>query len=177
MSADLVDILADAASRRFFGKYRGLVVDNQDSTSRARLQVKVPAVMGDVPIWALPCVPYAGDSVGFFALPDVGTAVWIEFEAGNIDYPIWVGCFWSDGQIATADAAPSIKFLKTGKFTLRIDDDSGEVSLEVSSGSSLKLTTLEFTANGKSITHQTDGAKIALDAVSVDVNNGAFKVT
>jgi uncharacterized protein involved in type VI secretion and phage assembly len=177
MSADLIEALLESATRRYYGKYRGVVADNKDTTSRGRLQVKVPAVLGDTPVWALPCVPYAGDSVGFFAMPEPETGVWVEFEAGDLNYPIWVGCFWADGQIDAADAVPTVKFLKTKKFTLRIDDDSGEVSFEVESGSSLKMTTLEFTANGKSITHQTDGAKVALDAVSVDVNDGAFKVT
>jgi uncharacterized protein involved in type VI secretion and phage assembly len=177
MSADLIEALIESATRRFYGKYRGVVVDNKDDTSRARLQVKVPAVMGDTAVWALPCVPYAGDSVGFFALPEPETAVWIEFEAGDLNYPIWVGCFWADGQIDSSDAVATVKFLKTKKFTLRIDDDSGEVSFEVASGSSLKMTTLDFTAKGKSITQQTDGAKIAMDAMSVDVNDGAFKVT
>jgi uncharacterized protein involved in type VI secretion and phage assembly len=177
MSTDLIETVVESATRRYYGKYRGVVADNNDTTSRGRLQVKVPAVLGDTAIWALPCVPYAGDSVGFFAMPEPQTAVWVEFEAGNIDYPIWVGCFWTDGQIDSADAAPTVKFFKTGKFTIRIDDDSGEVSFEVASGSSLKMTTLEFTVNGKSITHQTDSAKVALDAMSVEVNDGAFKVT
>jgi uncharacterized protein involved in type VI secretion and phage assembly len=176
VTADLIDILADRAASRFYGKYRGVVVDNKDTTSRGRLQVKVPAVMADTPIWALPCVPYAGKSVGLFALPEPDTMVWVEFEAGNLDYPIWVGCFWADGEIDSADAMPNVKFLKTKKFTLRIDDDSGEVSFEVSSGSTLKMTTLDFTAKGKTVTHETDGAKTVLDAASFDVNSGAFKV-
>ncbi len=177
MSADLIEALLESAARRFYGKYRGIVVANNDDSSRGRLQVKIPAVLGDTPVWALPCVPYAGDGVGFFALPEPDTAVWIEFEAGDLNYPIWVGCFWLDGQIDSSDAVPTVKFLKTAKFTLRIDDDSGEVSLEVESGSSLKLTTQDFTVQGKSITHQTDGAKIAMDAMSVEINDGAFKVT
>src|SRR6266851_5342963 len=61
----------DAIGGRFFGKYRGLVAGNVDPTSRGRLQVQVPAVMGEETVWAAPCVPYAGDGVGFFALPPV----------------------------------------------------------------------------------------------------------
>src|SRR5437763_17049447 len=54
-----------ALDGQFFGKYRGLVVDNTDPTHRGRLQVKVPAVMGEETLWAEPCAPYAGDGVGF----------------------------------------------------------------------------------------------------------------
>ena len=114
-----------ALDGQFFGKYRGLVVDNTDPTYRGRLQVKVPAVMGEETLWAEPCAPYAGDGVGFFALPPANAGVWVEFEAGDPRYPIWSGCFWACGQIDAADAAPSIKFFKTDSFTIRIDDEQG----------------------------------------------------
>src|SRR5690606_19991990 len=92
---DLLDFVAS----HFFGKYRGLVVDNADPTDRGRLQVKVPAVLGDEAVWALPCVPYAGAGVGFYALPEAGTAIWVEFEAGDPSFPVWTGCFWGDGEL------------------------------------------------------------------------------
>ena len=77
---------------RFYGKYRGTVLDVDAATMR--IKASVPAVLGSVSSgWAWPCVPYAGDSVGFAFLPEVGSAVWIEFEAGNVSFPIWTGCF------------------------------------------------------------------------------------
>jgi uncharacterized protein involved in type VI secretion and phage assembly len=176
MPDDLLDALLDSATRRFYGKYRGTVADNNDPTSRGRLQVSVPAVMGGASVWAMPCVPYAGDSVGFFALPDVGTGVWVEFEAGNPSYPIWVGCFWGDGQIDTADAVPTIKFLKTKSMKIRINDSSGELLIENDSGSSMKLTALDITLKSKTITGTTDVTKVVLDSVHFDVNDGAFTV-
>ena len=176
MSDDMVDVLLDAATRRFYGKYRGLVSDNSDPTSRGRLKVTVPAVMGATPVWAMPCVPYAGDGVGFFALPEPGTGVWVEFEAGNPRHPIWVGCFWGDGQIDAADAVPSIKFLKTKSMKIRIDDSSGELLIENDSGSSIKLTALDITHKSKTVTQSTDATKTVLDSVRFDVNNGAFTV-
>src|SRR5262245_30493105 len=82
----------------FFGKYKGLVVENQDPEKRGRLQVQVPQVLGDLKVWATPCVPYAGKDKGLFLMPDKKTGVWVEFEAGNASLPIWSGCFWTDGQ-------------------------------------------------------------------------------
>ena len=67
----------------FFGKYRGIVRDNNDSTGRGRLEVLVPAVMSDEPVWALPCAPYAGNNMGLYAIPEKGTGVWVEFEGGR----------------------------------------------------------------------------------------------
>lgn len=176
MHEDSVDALLDIATRRFYGKYRGVVSDNQDQNKRGRLQVTVPAVMAETPVWAMPCVPYAGANVGFYALPDVGTGVWVEFEAGNPSYPIWVGCFWGDGQIASADAAPTIKFLKTSSVSIRIDDDAGEIVIETQQGSSVKLTSMEIVSKAKTVTQTTDSTKTVLDTAQFNVNNGAFTV-
>ena len=107
----------------------------------------VPALLGDQSVWAMPSVPYAGDGVGFFAMPPVGTGVWVEFEAGDLDYPIWSGCFWADGQISSSDAVPTVKFWKTDAVTVRIDDDAGEIVIETQAAT-LKLTATEITAAG-----------------------------
>ncbi len=160
----------------FYGKYRGLVVDNEDPTKRGRLKVRVPAVMGEEEVWALPCAPYAGDGVGLFLLPEVGTGVWVEFEAGDPSFPIWAGFFWGDGQIPDRDAVPAIKFLRTGKLTLRIDDEAGELLIEMDNGSTLKLTAGEITQESSSITNQAGGKKTALTAAHFDVHEGALTV-
>ena len=90
----------------FFGKYRGKIENNIDPMLQGRVQVSVPAVLGDGSLaWAMPCVPYAGSGVGLFMIPPVGTNIWVEFESGNPDYPIWAGCFWGTGE---APAQPAI---------------------------------------------------------------------
>ena len=77
---------------KFWGKYRGTVVNNIDPEQRGRIQAIVPAVTGLVPSsWAMPCVPFAGKQEGFFAVPQIASGVWIEYEDGNPDKPIWVG--------------------------------------------------------------------------------------
>jgi uncharacterized protein involved in type VI secretion and phage assembly len=171
-----MDEMYEMAEGRFFGKYRGKVVENRDPTARGRLQVVVPAVMGEEPVWALPCVPYAGAGVGFFALPEAGTGVWVEFEAGDPSYPIWTGCFWGDGDIPAADAEPTIKFWRTEKLTLRIDDSVGELVIENDSGSVIRLTPTEISQESQQINNKAGGKETALTAVAFDVANGAFRV-
>src|SRR4029434_1227565 len=124
----------------FFGKYRGTVSDNADATNRGRLKVRVPSILGSVECWAMPCVPYAGKSVGFYSLPEPGTGIWVEFEAGDPSYPIWSGCFWADNALADPRGGP-IKIWKTEKLTVRIDDDNDELKLETTSGSKVTLAT------------------------------------
>lgn len=173
---DCADEMYEATEARYFGKYRGLVDDNQDPTGRGRLKVRVPAVMGEQAVWALPCVPYAGPGLGLFTLPEVGTGVWVEFEAGDPSFPIWVGCFWGDGDIPSGDAVPDVKFLRTRKLTLRIDDSVGELVIENDSGSSFRLTPQEISQESSSVTSQAGSKKTALTAAHFDVHDGAFTV-
>ena len=81
--------------KQYFGKYRGTVLNSTDPMLLGRIIAQVPDVPG-VNAWAMPCLPYAPKH-GTLAIPPVGTNVWIEFEQGNPDYPIWSGCFWTAG--------------------------------------------------------------------------------
>ena len=51
------------------------------------------------PAGAGPACPTPATAVGFAFLPEVGAGVWIEFEGGDVSYPIWVGCYWRDGEV------------------------------------------------------------------------------
>lgn len=125
---------------KLFGKYRGFVVDNNDPMKLRRLKVKVPALFGDEVLdWAWPCEPYGGlGEVSFVAVPPVGAGVWVEFEAGDPDSPIWSGC-WSAAPGGTpeisseADAKyPYNKVIKTESgHTLELDDTSGEEKIKL----------------------------------------------
>jgi hypothetical protein len=158
-----LDRVVEAMSQRFYGKYRGTVTNTSDPTKKGMLQVRVPAVLGDQMVWALPCAPYAGNSIGFFALPPVDSSVWVEFEAGNLNQPIWAGCFWKDGEIDSADAVEGVAFWKTPGLTIRIDNDAGEVEIE--------------TSGGAKITMKGDGIKIEAPEVELSGNGGTAKVS
>jgi uncharacterized protein involved in type VI secretion and phage assembly len=128
---DVMYEMLDVMEGCFFGKYRGLVKDNRDSTGRGRLKVTVPAVLGDRQVWALPCTPYAGNNMGLYAMPEKDTGVWIEFEAGDPSYPIWVGCFWADGQAPKNElgtkASPPLKIIRSQQGLLVTLDDQQQV--------------------------------------------------
>ena len=95
MTDALLQDLLEHVRGRYYGKYRGVVVDVDAATMRVK--ASVPAVLGGVTSgWAAPCVPYAGPQVGFLMLPDVGSGVWIEFEGGDVSFPIWTGCYWNE---------------------------------------------------------------------------------
>lgn len=116
--------------KKYYGKYRGKVVSNLDKLGLGRLEVEVPSVLNTTPVWALPCVPYAGAGVGMYMMPPLAANVWVEFEAGELSSPIWTGCFWSEGQIPQP-AFPEIKRIQTDSALFEIKDipGGGQVSL------------------------------------------------
>jgi uncharacterized protein involved in type VI secretion and phage assembly len=161
------DIL-ESIRGRFYGKYRGTVVDVDASTMR--IKASVPAVLGTVNSgWAWPCVPYAGDSVGFAFLPDIGAAVWIEFEGGDPSFPIWTGCFWLSGQIPS-DAAAEVRVIVTKQHKILLDDDQGSITIQDSNNNSITL-------DSSGLTLSNGGQTIQISSSSVSVNNGALEVT
>jgi uncharacterized protein involved in type VI secretion and phage assembly len=182
---DLMDHMVDWMRSKRYGKYRGMVVDNADALKRGRLQVSVPSVLGALNVWAEPCVPYAGDQVGFFAMPPVDAGVWVEFEGGDISFPIWVGCYWRDNE-PPQGGDPEIKMLKTDAITLTLDDSADEAKLENSSNASITMSDKVETVatNGKhtvaagQVTSDSGGTgKVDVTASGTVVNNGSLGVT
>jgi uncharacterized protein involved in type VI secretion and phage assembly len=164
---------SDVMHRRFFGKYRGQVTDNNDTSGRGRLEVLVPAVMGKEPVWALPCVPYAGANMGLYTIPEIDAGVWVEFEAGDPSYPIWVGCYWGDGQTPKnnrgAAATPPRKILRSKKGLMVVLDDSGQV-ITVSDKDGNNVISIEV-QQGKATVKAT--AKVVIEAPQIELVENA----
>lgn len=162
----------------FFGKYRGQVENNVDPLQQGRVQVSCPAVLGDGSLaWAMPCSPYAGSGVGFFAIPPNGANVWVEFEGGDPDYPIWGGCFWGVGEAPTLPTAiPQMKMLKTDGITLTLSDVPGAGGLTLEAGPPAVPIPVKITMDASGLTLEHGAAKVQLDPVKVSVNNGALEV-
>jgi hypothetical protein len=108
--------------QRFWGKYRATIADNQDPQYRGRIRVSSPLVYGRnsdsgelvVSPWALPCFAYGGSAdMGSFAVPPIGSGVWIEFEQGDPDKPIWVGS-WVQSPSGSGTEVPKEAVIKEG---------------------------------------------------------------
>ena len=125
-----LDEQADAQDR-MLGKYRGIVFNNQDPLRLGRIQAMIPEVLGEIPSgWASPCTPYAGTLAGFYAVPLPGAGVWIEFEAGDISRPIWVGGWWATGELppkaAGVPAMTTAKVLRSDTGLTVVLDDAAQ---------------------------------------------------
>lgn len=167
-------------SKCYYGKYRGVVVSNVDPMRMGRIQASVPDVGSAIPTtWAMACVPITGKGSGTYLVPQIGAGVWIEYEQGDPEFPIWTGCFWGSSSEVPSLAqqgnplSPSI-ILESGlKSIIMISDlpgPTGGILLKSSTGASIKINDVGITiSNGK-------GAKIVMTGPSVNVNNGALVV-
>lgn len=164
----------------FYGKYRGVVLNNIDPMQQGRLLVQVPDVSGLAPAtWAMPCVPIAGVQNGLFALPIIGSGVWVEFEQGDPEYPIWVGCFWGSAAeipalaLATPPGVPAITLqtpLQNGITISDLPGPTGGVVIKSATGASLIVNdTGIYIQNGK-------GAAITMLGPTTDINAGGLTV-
>jgi uncharacterized protein involved in type VI secretion and phage assembly len=165
--------------RRYYGKYRGTVLSNVDVQNQGRILAQVPAVSNVIPTtWALPCLPFAGVSSGFFALPAIGSAVWIEFEGGDVRKPIWTGGFWAEAQIpplalAAPPALQQLTIHTTAGNMFMVSDvpgPTGGILLQTATGAFISISTLGIVIdNGQ-------GASISMIGPAVSVNQGAMEV-
>lgn len=163
-----------ATVTRHYGKYRGLVTDNQDPKNLARIRAKVPEVLQDVVTgWALPSLPYSGKGSGFFRVPAAGAGVWVEFEAGDVSRPVWTGCWWGDGQLpADQDgnsATPDYSILRSEKGLMVVLNDAGP-TIAVSDQNGTNLVKIDVSQNQITINAST---KVVVNAAQIELVDGA----
>jgi uncharacterized protein involved in type VI secretion and phage assembly len=177
--------MSDTSSEgKYYGKYRGTVVNNIDPMFMGRLLVEVPDVLSLVPsTWAEPCVPLAGPTgppMGVFLVPPIGAGVWVEFEQGDPNYPIWSGCRWGTASdiptLARAGlpVSPSIVLQTAGQNTIAISDlpgPTGGIMLKSLTGAMILVNDIGITiSNGK-------GATILMTGPTITINQGAMVIT
>ena len=172
-----------AVDGKFYGKYRGTVINNVDPKMEGRLLVQVPDVLGLTPsTWAVPCVPLAGPTgtqMGVYLVPPIGAGVWVEFEQGDPNYPIWVGCRWGSAvdvpvlALAGLPVSPNIVLQTAAMNTIAISDvpgPTGGIILKSTTGAMIIVNdTGIYIQNGK-------GASLVMAGPTVTVNNGALVV-
>jgi uncharacterized protein involved in type VI secretion and phage assembly len=165
---------------KYYGKYRGTVVNNVDPMQTARIQALVPDVSNvALSSWAMPCLPVAGLQMGLHSVPPIGAGVWIEFEKGDQDYPIWVGCFYGSAAevpamaLTVPPAVSGITLQTQLQNALSVNDVPGPLGgivIKTATGASLIVNdTGIYIQNGK-------GASMTLIGPTVDINNGALNV-
>ena len=168
---------------KYYGKYRGTVINNIDPEQRGRIQALVPDVLGLAPSsWAMPCLPVAGKGSGAYFVPEIGAGVWIEFEQGDSDYPIWTGCFWGvvaelpEMGIASPPPTPNMVFQTTGRNSITVFGMPGG-GITLCAGPVASPTSPRIVVTQAAILITNGQASIMLGGPSVTINNGALVIT
>jgi uncharacterized protein involved in type VI secretion and phage assembly len=173
LNEQTVERLVGRVASTFFGKYRGTVTDVSDPENRCRIRATVPSVLGEQACgWALPSAPFAGDGLGMVLLPEVGSGVWIEFEAGNLDNPIWSGAWWAKDQ-RPDPKGPGVRVLvsKAGHKVI-LDDDANQV--QIVHGDAAVAKTITITAT--EIVLKCGVCEIKISNDNISLNDGQIKI-
>jgi uncharacterized protein involved in type VI secretion and phage assembly len=163
---------------RYYGKYRATVLNNADPQLQGRIQVQLADRYGMFPsTWAFPALVFAARGAAIVALPQLGSSVWVEFEAGDPDYPVWSGAFWPDPvgmpplALTGTPVTPNIHLQTTTGTSITLSDNPAQqVLLKTLTGALLMIGTAGITiTNGQ--------ASIAMVGPSVIINGGALTIT
>jgi hypothetical protein len=177
--------MPDNGEHRYYGLYRGTVLNNVDPLQKARLLIQVPDVTTLLPsTWAMPCVPFAGIQSGAFMVPPLGSGVWVQFEQGDPDYPVWTGGWWgSAAEVPILALAPpaippgqNVVVQTVAQNTLILSDSpptpiSGGIVLKSTTGAMIVVNDSGiYIQNGK-------GASITMIGPTVAINLAALVIT
>jgi uncharacterized protein involved in type VI secretion and phage assembly len=138
--------------------------------------------------WALPCVPYGGHgNQGFLYIPERNAGVWVEFEEGDLEFPIWVGTFWSEpggnselpkpnnadgSEQESVQSPPTRKIIKTKRgHTIQFEDADDEERIIISDGE--RENRIVFSQGGLSIESKDNTIVMADQGITI---NGEKKV-
>lgn len=171
-------------TNRYYGIYRGTVANNVDPMQLGRIMAIVPDVGGAIPsTWAMPCVPLAGKQMGTFFVPQIGAGVWIQFEGGDPDYPVWTGGWWGNPAevpvvaLAGVPGDPNIVLQTTLQNAVVISDLPGPAGgVTLCAGPLASPTSPRIMVSETSIILTTGLATITLTGPTVTINNGALVV-
>lgn len=163
--------------RRYYGKYRGIVLPMPDLDRRGRLMVQVSDTSGpNFSGWARPCLPWAGIGMGMLTVPPPGTKVWVEFEQGHPDYPIWVGCWWGSPLETPLVAKQSVPLAPI--FALESIAKNTFIISDTPMPPFLPQGGILLRSGASYIAIEPTGIRIvAIPPAGLDVNMGALKVT
>ena len=135
-----------------YGLYQGVVTNIDDPEKRGRIKVLCPDVLGSETesAWCDPLVQVAYDTGGDFCIPAVDEAVWIQFVAGDVNRPVYMGGWWSKDKTPLGtdySSADSVRIISYSDCTIIMQD--GKIKINVGGGSGdLQIEDNNITING-----------------------------
>lgn len=147
---------------RYYGTYRAFVVDNNDPEERGRLKLKIPTIHGDQvhDYWAFPKGQYAGNGYGFLMLPKIGDAVYVVFENGDSEHPLWEHGWWAKNEMMDIDSYPDDFVLHThANHRVELNNKGNNIRIKLSEGSVIEV-------NDFGISLIRNGGKVSIGALN-----------
>lgn len=161
------------SGKKYYGKYQGTVINNIDPLRLGRVQVIVPDVGGLSPsTWAKPCVPIGGLQMGMYLIPSINAGVWVEFENGDPDYPIWVGYWWG-----SAAEVPALATLSTPGVPVIIMQTPTQQALVISDVPIPPMTAPGIMLMSGPSTITIDATGVTITAPTIKINGTAINIT
>jgi uncharacterized protein involved in type VI secretion and phage assembly len=168
-------------NKKHYGLYRANVIQNIDPYRQGRIQIQCADVLGlGISSWAQPCLTSAGIQAGTFMVPNIGSGVWVQFEQGDADHPVWLGGYWGSAAEVpaitqlTPPALQAFVVQTLAQNTLMLSDTPGPTGgflLKTTTGAMIMVNDTGITiSNGK-------GAILTMIGPAVTINAGALVVT
>ena len=116
----------------YYSKYRAFVADNEDPQGYGRLKVSVPEIHGDEVLnyWAYPGNNFSGKGYGAQVIPKLNDMVWVEFEKGRANKPIWYfGHFGKDEKPTELKDIKNFWFKTPEGHTIEFNDTDSTIKI------------------------------------------------
>lgn len=168
---EVLERLVERVDGRYYGKYRGVVKDVEDPLKLGRLRANVPRLLGTGTTgWALPAFPFTGPKQGVFVMPPAGASVWIEFEEGDLGFPIWSGGWFAKDQLPDEAATTSTVLRTAAGHVVVLDDKGKKLTITDANGNAIAMDGSQIAIKAGKAT------KIVVDAPSVELAGGGHPV-
>lgn len=158
---------------KYYSSYRGFVADNKDPLNLGRLKLIIPTVTGPQQhnYWSWPTGVFSGKGYGSQCLPQIGDVVWVEFEMGCVEVPMWRHGHFGANELPTGDddlKDPSCFWFVTPKgIKVKLNDTKNTIHIENQSG-----LVIQMDGNGISIVST---SKISLGKLATDSEASTYK--
>ncbi len=162
-------IFDEEGNPRYFGFYRGFVVDNADPEKMGRVTVMVPGLLEPESGWAWPFAMGGPPQNGVWDVPKANAPVHVIFHQGDIDEPHWVHGWYARDHAPTpvleasaADAVNHIKAFETDRHLVVLDSLKNQVLVKDKvSGTLIAMSGDKIELGGEGLTAEANGIVIA----------------